>query len=450
MSSKLTEEQKIEIRKLLFDGLDSKSIADYLGISARQVAAIAAHVTMGSYKENFYQRKIEKNDQIKTKIFPKFELTKNKIYLGSNIETEEDVYWDPFPESGITNPHTLILGESGVGKTETIKCLIAELAQKGFNSIVFDYGQGFSVEHSSEKFNRFARVNEFHVNKDGVNINPFQMFPTDLHGPLNVAQRIADSFQRIYTQIGIQQHAVLRNAIIQLMDDYEITITEQNTWNNPLPWFNGLMNTLNRLAEDRDNPQRKIAASLSSHISTVFLFDIFRDNGVNISWNDILNTNGRTHIIQLKGLERSLEKVVTELMLWNLIGYVESMGPGPIKLFIVLDEAHKLSIDEGSPVEKLLREGRKFGLGIMLASQEVEDFSKVAFSNTATKLIFRNTDDNSVLTRLINKNMTGSNSFDQIRNTMPKLKKGHAYFISNDLNHTVKIRKLENRFDSFK
>ena len=74
MSSKLTEEQKIEIRKLLFDGLDSKSIADYLGISARQVAAIAAHVTMGSYKENFYQRKIEKNDQIKTKIFPKFEL----------------------------------------------------------------------------------------------------------------------------------------------------------------------------------------------------------------------------------------------------------------------------------------------------------------------------------------------------------------------------------------
>ena len=39
--------------------------------------------------------------------------------------------------------------------------------------------------------------------------------------------------------------------------------------------------------------------------------------------------------------------------------------------------------------EKLLREGRKFGLGIMLASQEVEDFSKVAYSNTETKFIFR-------------------------------------------------------------
>ena len=55
---------------------------------------------------------------------------------------------------------------------------------------------------------------------------------------------------------------------------------------------------------------------------------------------------------------------MTEFLLWNLIGFIEAIGPGPLRCFVVLDEAHKLSFDRGSPVEKLLREGRKFGLGL--------------------------------------------------------------------------------------
>jgi hypothetical protein len=42
------------------------------------------------------------------------------------------------------NPHVLILGESGTGKTYSISCLTAELAQEGGVSMVFDSGQGFS------------------------------------------------------------------------------------------------------------------------------------------------------------------------------------------------------------------------------------------------------------------------------------------------------------------
>ena len=40
-------------------------------------------------------------------------------------------------------------------------------------------------------------------------------------------------------------------------------------------------------------------------------------------------------------------------MLWNLLGYLESLGPGPVNTFVILDEAHRLSFDEGSPVEKM-------------------------------------------------------------------------------------------------
>ena len=37
-------------------------------------------------------------------------------------------------------------------------------------------------------------------------------------------------------------------------------------------------------------------------------------------------------------------------------------------------------------MERLLRLGRKFGLGLVLASQQPEDFSPVAFANTASDL----------------------------------------------------------------
>ena len=59
--------------------------------------------------------------------------------------------------------------------------------------------------------------------------------------------------------------------------------------------------------------------------------------------------------------------------------------------------AHKLSFNPGSPVEKLLREGRKFGLGLILASQQPEDFSPVAFANTATKIVFQVGDERSTI-----------------------------------------------------
>ena len=201
MTQKLTEEQKLKIRDMLHQGVESKAIAEYLGVSTGQVAAISAHITMGSYEKeqtntgnSTSQEKPQKSKILNdTKILQssKHNKTKSGILLGENIETGEEDYWDPFPESGSTNPHALIVGESGVGKTETIRSVVTELAQKGINSIIFDYGQGFSLDDAPPEFLEYARPVEIHASKDGININPLQLFPFDINGPLNVAQRVA-------------------------------------------------------------------------------------------------------------------------------------------------------------------------------------------------------------------------------------------------------------------
>jgi len=198
------------------------------------------------------------------------------------------------------------------------------------------------------------------------------------------------------------------------------------------------------MGHDKRNPLRKYALAVASHISTVFIFNTFRATGLELSWNKILSEGGRTYIVQLKGLENLLERVVTELLLWNLIGYIESMGPGDLRCMILLDEAHRLSFASNSPVEKLLREGRKFGIGVVLASQQPEDFSSVAFANTASKLIFNVTDDRGAVARQIARK-SGDKDFLNLARQIGGLGRGEACFITVETAAIVRISDFKHR-----
>lgn len=54
---------------------------------------------------------------------------------------------------------------------------------------------------------------------------------------------------------------------------------------------------------------------------------------------------------------------------------------------MVLDEAHRLARDVTLP--KIMKEGRKFGVLILAASQNLTDFHADVVGNAGTKVIFR-------------------------------------------------------------
>src|SRR5206468_9272905 len=113
----------------------------------------------------------------------------------------------------------------------------------------------------------------------------------------------------------------------------------------------------------------------------------------------------------------------------------------------ILDEAHNLSFSPGSPVEKLLREGRKFGLGLILASQQPEDFSQVAFANTATKIVFQVGDERSTISRQLHRKIRNAHSFGEIYLLITKLPRGCAYVVTENVGRVVKIASLPDRVD---
>jgi DNA helicase HerA-like ATPase len=74
-----------------------------------------------------------------------------------------------------------------------------------------------------------------------------------------------------------------------------------------------------------------------------------------------------------------LRKIYNEMFQWG-----NAKHP---RLAIVLDEAHRLSKDPTIP--KLMKEGRKYGIVVLLVSQSLEDFAPQVIENTGTKIAFR-------------------------------------------------------------
>jgi DNA phosphorothioation-dependent restriction protein DptH len=447
---------------LLDEGLPREAIAKAVGVLPGQVSAVAAHLTMRTYEhqrsrptaaataESILSTPSGEGESLhrpmsRSRGATGEATTALRVLLGTDAANGEDVWWYPSPASNTLNPHLLVIGESGSGKTYTVQCICAELVQENLPVVVFDYGQGFVTTAVTPGFREYANPVELDVARDGVDINPLSIFPNDLYGPVNVAQRIADTFLRVYPKIGVQQHSVLRDAILDVFEGDGIKPGKEATWRNPVPTLSALRDRLNALADDRHNRSRRYAASVVNHISTFFVFNTFRGKGIKIDWNRLLESRGATFIFQLKGLESSLEKVVTELLLWNLIGYLESKGPASLRCFIILDEAHRLSLGANSPVERLLREGRKFGVGIILASQQPEDFSPVAYSNTATKLIFSLVDRTGDVARQIVLRTPNRSSIVELIKALGSLPRGTGIFISNENQVIIRISTMEER-----
>jgi len=62
-------------------------------------------------------------------------------------------------------------------------------------------------------------------------------------------------------------------------------------------------------------------------------------------------------------------------VLWDLYDYATTHGSKDAPLPIVLDEIQNLDHRGDAPLEKLLREGRKFGISLLLATQTLSGFA---------------------------------------------------------------------------
>ena len=366
------------------------------------------------------------------------------VYLGDDQEFDTATFWNPADAQEVQNPHLMIMGESGSGKTYAAQCLVAELAQAGLPSIIFDYGQSFEVDKLDPTFVKYCHPTEYLVGEVGLGLNPFQIFPQDARGPNTVATRLADVFDAAY-RLGDIQKKVFIDAVVRAYGKAGILVGDSKTWSNPAPGLSALSEAIEDLAADREGyPSYRNAAGLGARLTTFFMLVALKDE--QWSWDALVNDRtSRVHILQFRGLEGKTRRVLVELLLWHMFFYFKSHGQSPLRVFGVLDEAHHLSFREGGPIDALLREARKFGLGIVFASQQPQDFSPVAYSNTASKLIFQTADTDLKVSKFLASKSTNYSDPEEIRQIIASLQQGYAFFITRNRGHAIRVSDFPKR-----
>lgn len=91
----------------------------------------------------------------------------------------------------------------------------------------------------------------------------------------------------------------------------------------------------------------------------------------------------------IKSLNSDEQKMFVDILLEDLFMEAKERGEQKgVKTFIVIDEAHKfINDDDGHVINIIMREARKFGVGLILASQSFGHFSEDIIANAATKIV---------------------------------------------------------------
>jgi hypothetical protein len=216
---------------------------------------------------------------------------------------------------------------------------------------------------------------------DGIDINPLEI-PMDPHSSnkqnyMKVVYQVSTSLAKIFG-LGDIQCAILRDGIAQAYAINGFIAGDRTTWNSTAPNLRQIWEILKHMETTQGGNVR----NLNLRIQPLFETGVFVENG-SYGFDQVLK---QPTIIRLSNLATpELMIAVARFVLQKIYSVMLSQGPtDKLRLFAVVDEAHKLSYDE--TLTELIREARKYGVGILLASQSVKDFDRIVFDMVGTKI----------------------------------------------------------------
>lgn len=285
-----------------------------------------------------------------------------RVEIGQNTFTGEKVYWE-YGHKDLANRHLIIFGSSGQGKTYCIQGLLMSLADAQIRSLVIDYTNGFLPNHLEPEFIERINPKSNILCNEPFGMSPFRAQTQDFGGilieekPHTVAGRVASVFNKVYSTIGERQIAVLNEVIEFGVQRYGSAYSLQN-----------MLDDLNE--EETAGP------ALASKLAPLVKSNLFSSDS-DKSWKEVFESEAHNStIMQLASLNHDISMLCTEFLLWDLYSYACSYGSKENPIPIVLDEVQNLDHRLESPLGKMLTEGRKFGVSLILATQTLSMLRK--------------------------------------------------------------------------
>ncbi|WP_412747772.1 helicase HerA domain-containing protein [Krasilnikovia sp. M28-CT-15] len=308
-----------------------------------------------------------------------------------------DVYYDPQrPSRPLANGHIAITGETGSGKTQATKALMHELMSPPFDlpALILD----FKDDYATGEYTRIERLAMFDASVEGLPFNPLvpPVDPTSGRAtPMAHVHQLVDIIKRIY-RLGDQQAYTLREAI---KETYSIAGIDGR------PFVPGPDQTYLPFETIREVLHRDDHAALLGRLSPIFDLELFGSETGEATQETLLDGRSVVRLSQLPGDE--VKNAVAEFLLMALYGHlIRRPQPRVLRRLVVLDEAWRLV--QSPYLEPLMREGRAFGVGVLIATQYPKDLPDAVSGATATRLFFSQTQADQI--RAVQKSLLGKTS----------------------------------------
>ncbi|MBK1650310.1 ATP-binding protein [Rhabdochromatium marinum] len=342
-----------------------------------------------------------------------------RVRLGHRQPKGAEVVW----ETGIRgNPHLLMLGNSGMGKTTCLINLCQQLQDQGIVPIVFSYHQDIDQQLTAT-----LSTPPQYVRLSGLGFNPLEIVATDNpHAFLDAAGMIRDIFAAIFPDLGAVQLGQIREALERSYRDQGwSTGGEQGA----IPAFSAFLEVLR--AEPK--PDRRLLTRLNELDS----YGLFAPTGATEA--SLLDTSTPS-LVQIHSTQNDhLQRAFSSFVLYNLYQNMFRRGPQErLTHAIVIDEAHRAARLKLLPT--LVKECRKYGLAVILASQEASDFDDSLFTAIASYLTLRVSEADA---RLMARNFVGSDQVSRYADRLKQLPKYQAMFYSEGMTTPMQLALLK-------
>jgi len=297
------------------------------------------------------------------------------IFIGRTLLQRNDLIMELNNTVKHANSHLAIMGKPGVGKTQFLLKLLADIrVQSNYqtNFVYFDY-KGDVIDN--ERFLEVAKVQPYRLLQAGQSlpINPF-VLPSYDEQAINVSAREkAESFASINSKLGVVQKGALTEAI-------RAGYAKRAGSSAPYPDFQDILEIAAAAYEEngkKDDSLIEVLRDLSD-------FNLFWKHG-----NDnppIGKLSNRSLLIDVHSMP-VLKELVAYLVIERIYKEMADMPDSPmtdgrrtIRSILVIDEAHNYLSQKNIFLQRIIREGRSKGVVVFFASQSPNDYQQDFFN----------------------------------------------------------------------
>ncbi len=259
------------------------------------------------------------------------------------------------------NPHMVLVGESGGGKSNAVKVMVERLCRSGANVAILDpHDEYLGVADA-------ISADIYDAASSGINI-----FEPGGMSEKEKASELTGMFRRAFRLGDVQSYTLYRC----IMSTYSY-VGRQGS----IPTVHNLMFTLRSFGKNAGVAEKRILESLERRMAVIDTGSFSRTTDM----KKVVNGNSlfllsRLHTVEAQAvyLEGFLRKVYSHMLTLE--------KEGRHRLYIVIDEAER--IGDNPILGKLAAEGRKYGIGIIATSQRAKALDKDLRSNSSVFISF--------------------------------------------------------------